>query len=176
MDVKSPEDLIYVLGVTKDELGGSEYYDHLGYVGKNVPQVDSMAFAGLYKALSEAIREGSVASVHGIYAGGLGVHLALMAIAGGLGISVDLARGPANDVARDDKLLFSESAGRFLVTIDAARQSDFEKRLNNLPYAQIGKVQEQLSLSIQGLTGASILTISLDELKTAWQQPFGELQ
>ncbi len=176
MDAKAAGDLVYMLGVTRNELGGSEYYDHHGYIGKNVPQVDSAAFKMLYRALAKANREGIVASAHGVYAGGLGVHMALTAMAGGLGLSVDLSKVPVEDVARDDQLLFSESAGRFIVTIDPTRKTDFEKRFSSLPHAQIGHVSEDAALTIYGLDGVSILTVSVDELKTVWQQPFGELQ
>ncbi|MBW2092131.1 MAG: phosphoribosylformylglycinamidine synthase subunit PurS, partial [Deltaproteobacteria bacterium] len=53
MDFKAPGDLIYVLGVTRDELGGSEYYDLFGYLGLNVPRTDFDANLSLYKAFSK---------------------------------------------------------------------------------------------------------------------------
>ena len=53
MDVKNTGDLVYVLGTTKDELGGSEYYNELGFIGNNVPKVDQETAKKLYFALHE---------------------------------------------------------------------------------------------------------------------------
>ncbi|MEA3232653.1 MAG: AIR synthase-related protein, partial [Thermodesulfobacteriota bacterium] len=175
MDVKAPGDLVYVLGITHNELGGSEYYAHLGYTGLNVPHVRPAEFMMLYQALALAIHQGIVASAHGIYAGGLGVHLALNAMGGGLGLSVDLSRLPVTDVDRDDQVLFSESAGRFIVSVDPRHRSAFETLFNGLPFAAIGQVEEKPDLIIRGMNGDSILNVSVQRLKAAWQQPFGDL-
>jgi len=79
MDAKMPGDLVYILGTTCNELGGSEYYDHLGYIGRNVPRVRPNEFLPLYRNLARAIANELVASIRGIYRGGLGVHLAMVA-------------------------------------------------------------------------------------------------
>ena len=71
----------------------------------------------MYRALSSAIENRLVASCHGIYSGGLGVHLAMVAMAGNLGMAIDLSRLPLEEPLRDDQALFSESAGRFIVTV-----------------------------------------------------------
>ena len=85
LGAKLAGDRVYILGHTRNELGGSEYYDLLNYVGCNVPQVNPEPFMALYRALANAIANGWVASAHGIYRGGLGVHLAFIAMAGGWG-------------------------------------------------------------------------------------------
>src|SRR6056297_275989 len=82
MDVKMPGDLVYVLGETRDELGASEYYQCFGYTGANVPKVRHERFMKTYRALHRAIARGLIASAHGIYRGGLGVHLAMIAMGG----------------------------------------------------------------------------------------------
>ncbi|UCH24072.1 MAG: phosphoribosylformylglycinamidine synthase, partial [Deltaproteobacteria bacterium] len=73
LDSKIPGDRIYILGTTRNELGGSEYYDCMGYTGRNVPQVFPETFKALYELLTHAIDRNLVASVHGVYRGGLGV-------------------------------------------------------------------------------------------------------
>ncbi len=127
MDSKVSGDLVYILGTTRNELGGSEYYAHFGYVGLNVPRVIPDEFVVLYKALGDAIEKEIVASAHGIYRGGLGVHLAMVAMGGNLGMSVDMGRVPSEQIRRNDLILFSESAGRFIVTIDPKNREVFEK-------------------------------------------------
>ncbi|MCJ7829792.1 MAG: AIR synthase-related protein, partial [Desulfobacterales bacterium] len=118
MDSKLAGDLLYVLGTTRNELGGSEYYDLFGHTGCRVPRVRAAEFLDLYRALGRAIEAGLVASAHGVYRGGLGVHLALVALGGDLGMQVHLGEVPTADLARNDRILFSESAGRFIVSID----------------------------------------------------------
>jgi phosphoribosylformylglycinamidine synthase len=175
MDAKIPGDLIYVLGTTRNELGGSEYYDHLGYVGINVPRVRPEEFVPLYKKLSLAIENELPASVHGIYRGGMAVHLAMVAMGGNLGMQIDLARVAAEQVGRDDLILFSESAGRFIVTVDPAKQEAFESLFEGTCYSRIGRVTEQPDFVVQGLEQNTILDIALADLKTAWKKTFGDL-
>ena len=113
MDAKRSGDAIYVLGETRKELGGSEWYALNGYVGNNVPKVDTAQAKTLYKALSKAMADGLVASCHDCSDGGLGVALAEMAFAGGLGLKIDLAAVPVETGMRADEILFSESQSRF---------------------------------------------------------------
>jgi phosphoribosylformylglycinamidine synthase len=175
MDCKAAGDLVYVLGQTRDELGGSEYYAHMGYVGLHVPQVDPKLFLPVYRGLQGAIRQSLVASAHGIFQGGLGMHLAMTAMGGGLGLKIDLERLPQQGITRDDTLLFSESAGRFIVTIDPACRSEFESHLQHVPHACIGEVSGDAILEIDGLGGRSIVSVPVQELKQCWQKPFGHL-
>ncbi|MDX9787748.1 MAG: AIR synthase-related protein [Desulfobacterales bacterium] len=179
MDAKLSGDLVYVLGETRNELGASEYYEHLGYTGTQVPQVFLEKNKVLYRALSRAVRHGWIASAHGIYRGGLGVHLALVAMAGNLGMQIDLTKVPAAGVFRDDALLFSESAGRFIVTINPAYRELFDKSFAGLTCACIGRVTEEGGQLVicKGSTdsSAALISISIDALKTAWKKPFGDL-
>ena len=69
----------------------------MGYVGLSVPQVRPEAFLACYPALSQARQEELLASCHGVYRGGLAVHLALSSLAAGLGLEVDLG-GVAPDL------------------------------------------------------------------------------
>jgi phosphoribosylformylglycinamidine synthase len=176
MDLKAPGDLVYILGLTKDELGASEYYEHLGYIGTRVPKVDMAASRKLYAALFQIIRQGFVASAHGIYRGGLGVHLAMIAMGGGLGLDVDLTFVPSDGMDRDDTILFSESAGRFIVSIDPKHQEAFEAAMDGNPFGMIGKVTEAGDpLTIRGKAGSSLADLPISVLKEAWLAPLGEL-
>jgi phosphoribosylformylglycinamidine synthase len=175
MDSKMPNDLVYILGLTQNELGGSEYYHHLGYVGLNVPQVSPDTFISLYKALNDAIDKELVASAHGIYSGGIGIHLALVAMGGNLGMDVDLSLVPVDRVDRNDHILFSESPGRFIVTIAPENRKLFEKIFNGLDCACIGTVTGTSALTVKGIDNRTILTVPVADLKSSWKKPFGEL-
>ena len=182
MDAKIPGHLVYLLGETKNELGGSEYYDLFGYTGKNVPQVNTDEVLPLYKALSEAIAQELLASVHGIYRGGLGIHLAQVAFGGDLGLEIDMNTVPAVDIKRNDKLLFSESAGRFIVTLAPENQAKFEELLKShgCTFGCVGKVTADKNLVVYGLNTSTqektaIINEPINDLKNAWKSTFGGL-
>ena len=136
LDFKKPGDLVYLVGATLPELGGSEFYELLGYVGLSVPQVHSQEFLSCYRAMSRAISDQILASCHGIYRGGLGVHLALCSLAGGLGVEADL--GEMLAAFPTHATLYSESAGRFLVTVAPSQRRQFEEILQGQPIHLLG--------------------------------------
>jgi phosphoribosylformylglycinamidine synthase len=175
MDTKMVGDLLYVLGLTRNELGGSEYYDFFGYTGLNVPRVRLDEVRATYHALQAVIENELVASAHGIYRGGLGVHLALVGMAGGLGMEIELARVPAEGVEREDTLLYSESAGRFIVSVAPEDRAEFERRFQGLPFARVGRVTEGEQLKVRGLNGGRLFHVGLRQLRSAWKKPFGKL-
>ncbi|MCD6353185.1 MAG: phosphoribosylformylglycinamidine synthase [Proteobacteria bacterium] len=175
MDAKLPGDLVYILGDTKNELGGSEYYERFGYTGLNVPKIAPNEVMPRYQALNQAVNEEVVASAHGIYRGGMGVHLAFVAMAACLGMEVDLDRVPVGEGSADDSVLYSESGGRFIVTIAPENRERFETILGNLPYACIGKVTEKPILVIQGIGRNKIVDLNISELKEVWKKTFGAM-
>ncbi len=175
LDTKMAGDLVYVLGLTRNELGASEYYDMLGYLGCNVPQVSPDDLMPLYRSLANAIEKDLVASAHGIYRGGLGVHLAMKVMAGGLGMAIDLAAVPADNTLREDMLLYSESAGRFIVTVDPENRLAFENLFTAMPMACIGQVTAEPQLTVNDLDGNPLIDLTVPALKAAWQKTFGDL-
>jgi phosphoribosylformylglycinamidine synthase len=175
MDSKVAGDLIYVAGLTRNELGASAYYAHFGYTGLNVPRVLPDDCLALYGALSNAIAQGQVASAHGIYRGGLGIHLAMVAMAGNLGIQAELRHVPLEAVDRSDTALFSESAGRFIVTVDPDHRQAFEAGLAGLPCECIGRVTAAPDFIVKGLDGNTIVDTTVQNLKAAWKGTFGNL-
>jgi phosphoribosylformylglycinamidine (FGAM) synthase-like enzyme len=99
----------------------------------------------------------------------------MVAMGGNLGLKVDLAEVPRHQVDRDDTLLFSESAGRFIVTVDPARREAFEGSFQGNGWACVGVVTEQPDLVIRGLAKQTILSVPVKDLKAAWKMTFGDL-
>jgi len=158
---KAPGDLIYLLGETEDECGGSEYYDHLGHLGMNVPKTHGPRNILLYKIYSQAARKGLISGAMAIGLGGLGPALAKFCIAGQYGLDIDLSKVdlPA------DKILFSESTGRILVSIAPKHVKAFEKAFKKFHHIRrIGHVAYTDKLCIN-----NILSCSLDDLETAYK-------
>ncbi|MFP4453663.1 MAG: AIR synthase-related protein, partial [Desulfobacterales bacterium] len=174
MDFKYPKDLVYIIGNTADEPGASEYYDMLGYIGLNVPRLEPEKLFPMYKALYRAVCRSLVASLHGVYRGGLGVHLAMCAMAGGLGLSADLDSIPVRGFMRTDHLLFSETAGRFIASVSPENRAQFEAEIKDCPFACIGEIKEDEIFELQ-TGGSKIVSLQVPDLKSAWKAPFGAL-
>jgi phosphoribosylformylglycinamidine synthase II len=169
---KRPGDLIYLVGDTRPELGGSEFYEMLGHVGLSVPEVRPEEFLAYYRLLEEAGRAELLASAHGLYRGGLGVHLALTSLAAGLGVGVDLSRvAPESPVYAS---LYSESAGRFLVSIDPAHRGRLEELFAGQPLTLIGSVRSDQTVKIIR-HGQVLFAAPLETFKAAWERRFGSL-
>ncbi len=171
MDAKRPGDLVYVLGETFDELGGSEYLASKGFIGNQVPRVDAKKALALYRKLYRAIQEGLIRSCHDCSDGGLGVALAETAFAGGLGMEIDLRKIPCSGLERNDLLLFSESQSRFVVTIDPSKKRGFETLLGDAVRGRIGAVLASETFRIIGLHGRPVIEANIYDLKEAWQKP-----
>ncbi len=173
MEAKAAGDVVYVLGTTKDEMGGSEFYAMHNAIGDSVPVVDATVAKKLYKSLSEATKKGLAASIHDVSQGGLAVALAETAFAGGYGMDIDLSALPRNGVDKDYKALFSESASRFVVTVDPAKKTEFETMMSGTQYAAIGYVAQNDSFRVRGFGGKDAISTSVYKLKEPWQKTFG---
>ena len=174
MDLKSPGNLLYILGATYPELGGSHYYALHGLIGQTVPEVRTDTASKTMQTLCRANREGLVRSCHDLSEGGLAVAAAEMAFAGEFGLEVDLAEMPYcgnEEWQRDDVLLFSESNSRFLVEVRPDGADAFEEQFVDLPCAAIGTITDANNLSIRGTEGENVAEADLAQLKSAWQTP-----
>jgi phosphoribosylformylglycinamidine synthase len=175
LDAKFPGDLVYVLGETKNELGGSEYYQLMEKIGLHVPKVDVNLVWPLYLALHRAIQQGLVSSTHAVARGGLAVHLALVAMAGELGMEIHIGKAPSRPGLSSTQTLYSESAGRFVVTVNPERKEAFEKLFESMPIACIGEVTETSRFKVQRGIGELIIDEDVSDLKKAWNSRFGGL-
>ncbi len=172
MEVKRPGNLIYVVGKTYPELGGSEYYKLRGFIGKTVPKVRPEAKRNM-DAVTASIDAGYVKACHDPSEGGLAVAAVEMAFAGGLGVELHLKNVPRSHVKRNDYLLFSESNSRFLVEVPERRRGDFEALMKRVPHACVGRVKDGNRLSIYGLNGELAVDADLADLRRAWKGTFG---
>jgi phosphoribosylformylglycinamidine synthase subunit PurSL len=177
LDPKAAGDRVYVAGITASELGASEYYDLFGRTGVNVPRVNFAANKVLYRAVEKAVGLQMPASCHAVGRGGLGVHLALMTMAGRLGMEIDLSRVPAAPgTLSDEALLFSESAGRFVLTVPEDQSAVFEKLCKGLAVRCVGTVTDAHDcLKITGMGKNLMVDLPCDSLEEAFTKPFGEM-
>ncbi len=171
MDFKKPKNFIYVIGETREELGGSIYLDTYGLLGQMVPTVDTNRGKKIFQAVSQIVDRGLARAIHDCSEGGLGVTLAEMAFAGGLGATVRLDKVPFKGKGRSDAILFSESNSRFVIEVDPAHQKEFESTLKGIAFGQIGRVESSSEFVIYGIDKKIYVNAYIDDLKSAWKQP-----
>jgi phosphoribosylformylglycinamidine synthase len=171
IDLKDPGDPIYLLGVTRKELGGSEYLRLKGYVGNSVPRVYPEESKKIFGFITEAIDRGYVAACHDISEGGLGVALAEMTLSSNRGMEIWLENALHEGISRNDYLLFSESNGRMLVEVKKQFEDEFVKLANMLgiSFSRIGYVSRGSRLVIHGLNSEAIIDLENSELRRAWK-------
>ena len=171
MDLKAPGNLIYIIGETLQELGGSEYYRLMGFLGCSVPKVRTKKSRKAFKALIKAMDLGLVSACHDLSEGGLAVSAAEMAFTGGYGVELDLREVPREkDLNREDLILFSESNSRFLVEVPQNCGEDFESIMRGCVYAKIGEVSKSPTMCVYGLNGEAIIEASISDLMASWRK------
>jgi phosphoribosylformylglycinamidine synthase len=183
MDLKRAGNVLYQVGATKNELGGSHFALVNGLIGGQVPQVDAARAKATFAALHRAIHAGFVRSCHDLSEGGLAVAAAEMAFAGGLGARMYLLEVP-HEIPQTDAakipgglataLLFAESNSRFLVEVTPDCVGHFEKAMGDVPHAAIGEViatPQLLVVDVDPVADRHVIEIEIAALKQAWQKP-----
>lgn len=179
MDLKEPGNRIYLVGLTRNELGGSHFSLVEGLSGGSVPTVDATTAKLTFAAIHQSIRSGLVRACHDLSEGGLAVAAAEMAFAGGLGANLTLDAVPhaidgVADTAQNLVLLFAESNTRFLCEVPADQQSQFEAALADVPHACIGETTDEPQLTIRATpAGEPLISENIESLKATWQAPLG---
>jgi phosphoribosylformylglycinamidine synthase len=168
MDLKEPGNFLYLIGVTRNEMGASHYNLVTGTETGCVPKVDLSEARRIFARLHEAIGQGWIRACHDLSEGGLAVALAEMAFAGNVGI--DITQLPsANET--DEVLLFSESQTRFVIEVRPADAKTLEQHFSDVPIHKLGETVREPRLRIAGANGEWIIWSRLPELKEAWQKP-----
>ncbi len=149
LDAKKVGDVVYVIGDTAPELGGSEYYFMLNATGNRAPQVDTASAIKTYHAVAAVTAAGLAASLHTPALGGLAVGFAKTAMGGRLGMELDLSAVPLREACSPAEILFSESNSRFIMTVSPQNNSTVEELLRDVPHAKVGRVTTKKRLDIR---------------------------
>ncbi|CAN5281869.1 phosphoribosylformylglycinamidine synthase subunit PurL [soil metagenome] len=172
MDLKEPGHALFLVGTTKDELGGSFYHIVSAQSGGDPPRPDVTLAPKIFTAMHAAITEGLVRACHDCSEGGLAVAIAEMAFAGGVGADLTALNAmPGTAGFSDTVRLFSESTTRFVIEVKPENVAALGKIFNGLPLAKIGVTTKDTRLRVAASNGEWLIWAKLDELKAAWQNP-----
>jgi len=161
--------LVYAIGVTKNELGGSEVLRLWGRGGGFVPKADAAMARTIFQHINIAQKNNLIESCHDISEGGLGVCLAEMCIGGNKGVDVFLSELPQEENISVFSLLFSESPSRFIVEVKKENKDKFEKIFSRIPFGLIGCVGER-KLRVYSRDAELIVDLEVEKLRKSWKR------
>ena len=170
MDLKEAGNPVFLVGQTKDELGGSHFNFVTGGTGGAAPDVNPALAPKVFAAVHRTIAAGLVRSCHDLSEGGLAVAAAEMAFAGGLGMELDLGTFGRDSDAAATKL-FSESNSRFLLEVGSEHSDRAWDLLAGCQVARLGEVTATDRLTVT-YGGKVCIDAPLADLKIAWQGTF----
>ena len=170
-DFKFPGDLVYVVGETRGELGGTCLERRIGKPLGPCPSVRLVEAWALYRKLYGALRRGLVRSCHDLSDAGLGAAVAESCIGGecGVDISLDLVPQPSSEAQPmgPHRVLFSETPSRFLVSVAPAVRGRWERAMAGAALGLLGEVTTERDIRIRA-GGKVIASVPLDEVRAAW--------
>ena len=136
------DDCLVIIGDTKDELGGSEYFEYIHrFIGGVCPRVDFTDSKNNMLAVLSLIKNKHVKSVHDCSKGGLSIALSELSIFGNIGCTIDIEKIPCEENLSSEKILFSESHSRYLLVIDKKNIEEVNHILSKkkITFAVLGK-------------------------------------
>jgi phosphoribosylformylglycinamidine synthase len=170
MDLKRPDNAIYLIGATRNELGGSHAALVLGLQGGRVPKVDPAQAMRSYQRVHAAIQKKCIVSCHDASEGGLIVAIAEMAFAGEWGVEINLSELRSVSFVDASVLLFAESNSRLLCEVPVAKTSEFESLMQGVPFQRIGTVASHDRVKIE-CDGHRLTDLSWGKLRETWRAP-----
>ncbi|NHI91184.1 MAG: phosphoribosylformylglycinamidine synthase subunit PurL [Candidatus Lokiarchaeota archaeon] len=165
-NVKNPDDIILLIGSeTLPEMGGSEYYEYIHELeGGNVPTIDIKKELNTNNVLLDLIREGFIESARDCSRGGIAICLIKKCMGNELGLKISLKNLTQNKIMYDE-LLFSETYGRYIISIKPDNENEVIKKLNqNHVYVKrLGQVTKIPKIIIDEIS------LDLTDLKRIWK-------
>jgi phosphoribosylformylglycinamidine synthase len=167
-DFKKEGDPVYLVGETRNEMGGSALLRRFGGKGGTVPDVELRKMSSSMRSLKRSMDKGMVRACHDPSDGGVAVALAEMCIGGDIGF--------VGDVSSLGKLpltvkLFSESNSRWVVEVESGKEKEWLRSLKGFA-TKIGEVEGR-TLTVDDHAGA--IDLDVDDIRKTWSEPFWRL-
>lgn len=168
-------DFIIIIGDTKNELGGSEYFEYIHkFIGGKCPRVDFADSKKNMKSVLESISKGLVKNVHDCSKGGLAVAISELCMTNDVGCDVDLKKIPAEELS-SDRILFSESHSRYIMASDKTNVDKLENTLkkHKVSYGLIGKFEgDRIMFKSKD---DQVIDLRVDKTQKTWLNSLEEL-
>jgi phosphoribosylformylglycinamidine synthase len=168
-------DVMILVGKTKNELGGSEYFEYIhGFVGGTCPKVDFKESKENMDAILALFNKSLLKGVHDCSKGGLAVAVSELCMQNNVGCKVSLGKVPGEKLSKD-RLLFSESHSRYLLVVQKQNLAQTQKVLsqNNVSYNIIGSFEgDQIQFNS---SSTNVIDLSVDKVQKKWLRSLEDL-
>ncbi len=176
-DFKAEGDIIYLLGSTRGEMGGSSYCRATGREFGEAPLTRPREAMELYRGVFRAASRGLLSSCHDLSDGGIAVAAAESALGGRIGADIDITRVPVEppddrDGTADfvpEQILFCETPSRFMITVKPADRSEVETLFDDFPCVEAGRVRAAGGGLKFRRGETSLFELSIEEIEEAWK-------
>ena len=168
-------DSLIMIGDTKDELGGSEYSEYIHkFIGGKCPAVDFSESKKNMNSVLDIIENELIKSAHDCSKGGLTIAISELCMMNQIGCNVSLEKIPGEKLD-SDKILFSESHSRYLVTFENKNLEKLEEVLkkHNVSYSLIGEFTGDSILFSSD--SKPIIDLSVDKAQKTWFNSLKEM-
>ena len=168
-------DSLVIIGETKNELGGSEYFEYIhNFIGGKCPVVNFKISKKQMDAVLELIKKNLVKVVHDCSKGGLGVAISELAMQNKIGCKISLEKVPGEKLP-DDRILFSESHSRYLLVVERKNLKQIQSFLERkaISYDVIGKFSSDQIVFQKN--SSNVIKLSVDKAQKSWIRSLGEL-
>lgn len=163
-DLKREGNPLFLVGVTKPDMGSSAYFRKTGSYSSMIPDVDIRALRAGLEIVIGGIERGAVVACHDISDGGLSVALAEMCIGGELGADVSL-EGLGR--LRSDTKLFAEGTSRWLVEVRKGK----ERQLPRDRATKVTKIGHVGGESLRLASGRTLADVGVDRMALRFNEP-----
>ena len=169
------DDVLVIIGKTKDEMGGSEYFEYIHkFIGGKCPTVDFEESRKNMESVLDAIDSDLVRSVHDCSKGGFAVALSELCMKNDIGCQVSLQRIPSKSLD-SGRLLFSESHSRYLLVCSKEKIKELEILLKRykVSFGVIGNFGGRKIKFIKETQ--SVVDLTVDKAQKTWLNSLREL-
>ncbi len=170
-----PGDCLVIIGTTKNELGGSEYYEYIHkFIGGNCPKVDFSESKKNMKTVLELINKKYLKVVHDCAKGGLAIAASEICMTNQIGCNISLDKVP-HKTQEPERVLFSESHSRYLLVLKQKNLSKVKSimKKNKVSFGVIGKFSGK---KIQfNKEKKSLADVSVDKAEKIWLNSLREM-
>jgi len=168
-------DCLILVGDTKNELGGSEYFEYIHkFVGGRCPVVDFKSSKKNMRSVLDLIKRQLLKSSHDCSKGGLAVAVSELCMTNQIGCKVSLEKIPGERLDAD-RLLFSESHSRYLLTVGTKNVKKVQEILskNKVSFRQIGRFLGDSIIFTKG--NEPIIDLRVDKAQKTWVSSLRDL-
>ncbi|MDR0724043.1 MAG: hypothetical protein LBF23_02535, partial [Endomicrobium sp.] len=169
MPFKSSGNKIYILGITRNELGSSVFAKIKNIKNGIVPDVYPKESSPIMKSIYKAVNKGLIESCHDASEGGLAVSISEMSFASGYGVNINIDSIKTDDNMSAAEILFSESNGRFIVEVEPKNENKFKKIFKGSNVREVGYVTDNDFVIFESQKEKIKIKEKLINLLNAWR-------